>query len=120
MDARIIRFSSIAQAYDAIDRVGSGNTRMMASRAIHINVLLKQVPGPDAKSLKTVYNEIGAEAAISSSAYNEEDGAITDMIVMGTLYQHREVRRILMHDTRMAPWITKIKELVENAEESRE
>jgi hypothetical protein len=120
MDARIIRFSSIAQAHVAIDRLGSGNTPMMASRAIHINILLKRVPGPEAKSLKTAYNEIGAEAAISSSAYNEEDGAITDMIVMGTLYQHREVRRILMHDTRLAPWITEIRELVENAEESQE
>jgi len=34
-----------------------------------------------------VYNDIGTEVVISHQAYYEQDGAVTDMVVMGTVYQ---------------------------------
>jgi len=114
MMAHGIMFGSIAEAATAIDGLGAGNSRMMATRAIHINVFVGQVPGPDARFLKTAYNDIGAEAAISHEAYFEEEGAITDMIVMGTIYQHREVRRILTDNARMTPLIDAIAQVVDN------
>ena len=120
MDARKIVLDSIREATAAIDGLGSDNSRLMASRAIHINVLIRQVPGPQARFLKTVYNDIGAEAAISHQAYFEENEAVTDMIVMGTIYQHREVRRILTDNPKIHPWLEAIETVVENAPESRE
>ena len=120
MDARKIVLDSIREATAAIEGLGSGNSRLMATRAIHINVLVRQVPGSEARFLKTVYNDIGAEVAISHQAYFEEDGAVTDMIVMGTVYQHREVRRILTDNWRIRPWLEAIETVVENATESRE
>jgi hypothetical protein len=120
MDARKIVLDSIREATAAIEDLGSGNSRLMASRAVHINVLVRQVPGPEARFLKTVYNDIGAEAAISHQAYFEENGAITDMIVMGTIYQHREVRRILTDNPKIHPWLEAIGTVVENSPESRE
>ncbi len=120
MDARKIVFDSIRDATAAIEKLGSGNSRLMASRAIHVNVLVRDVPGPEARFLKTVYNDIGAEAAISHQAYFEENGAVTDMIVMGTIYQHREVRRILTDNPRIRPWLEAIGAVVENSPESVE
>ncbi|MGO9567883.1 MAG: hypothetical protein ACLP5H_10110 [Desulfomonilaceae bacterium] len=120
MDARKIVLDSIREATAAIDGLGSDNSRLMASRAIHINVLIRQVPGPQARFLKTIYNDIGAEAAISHQAYFEENEAVTDMIVMGTVYQHREVRRILTDNPKIHPWLEAIETVVENAPESRE
>ncbi|HMK37614.1 MAG TPA: hypothetical protein VK463_21255 [Desulfomonilaceae bacterium] len=117
MDARTIALSSIRQAVEAIDAVGSGNSRFMASRAIHINVLVRNVPGFEAKLMKTAYNDIGAEVAISHAAYHEEEGSITDMIVMGTVYQHREVRRILMQNAAVQSWLKEIELVTEPAEE---
>jgi hypothetical protein len=120
MDARKIVFDSIREATAAIEGLGSGNSRLMASRAIHINVLIRQVPGPEARFLKTVYNDIGAEAAISHQAYFEENGAVTDMIVMGTIYQHREVRRILTDNPKIFPLLEAIGTVVENSPENSE
>jgi hypothetical protein len=120
MDARKIVFDSIREATAAIESLGSGNSRLMASRAIHINVLIRKVPGPEARFLKTVYNDIGAEAAISHQAYFEENGAVTDMIVMGTIYQHREVRRILTDNPKIRPWLEEIGTVVENSPENTE
>jgi hypothetical protein len=120
MEARKIEFRSIREAIEAIDAVGSGNSRFMAGRAIHINVLVRKAPGFEAKLLKAAYNDIGAEVAISNHAYREQEGAVTDMIVMGTLYQHREVRRILMENREIQPWLREIEKVVENAEESLE
>lgn len=117
MDARKIEFSCMREAIEAIDAVGSGNSRFMAGRAIHINVLVRKVPGFEAKLLKATYNDIGAEAAISHHAYHEEDGAVTDMIVMGTVYQHREVKRILMDNPRIQPWVEALEKVVENSPE---
>jgi hypothetical protein len=120
MDARKIVLDSIREATEAIEGLGSNNSAMMATRAIHINVLIRQVPGPEARFLKSVYNDIGAEAAISHQAYFEENGAVTDMIVMGTIYQHREVRRILTDNPKIHPLLKAIETVVENALESRE
>jgi len=92
----------------------------MATRAIHINVFMERVPGHEARFIKTVYNDIGAEAAISSQAYYEEEGAVTDMVVMGTVYQHREVRRILTGNPTIQPWIDTIWQVVETADECRD
>jgi hypothetical protein len=119
MDAERIIFESVEAATRAIDGIGSNNSRMMATRAIHVNVMLRRVPGPLAKTLKTAYNDIGAEAAISSSAYYEEQGAVTDMVVMGTVYQHREVRRVLVDNATVRPWIEAIETVVENAPEAQ-
>jgi hypothetical protein len=112
-----IKFDSVAEAENAIDGLGAGNSRMMAARAIHINVFVRKVPGPDARFLKSVYNDIGAEAAISHQAYFEENGAFTDMIVMGTIYQHREVRRILSGNPGIRPLIDIIGQVVDDAPE---
>ncbi len=119
MDACKIYFDSIRSAEEALDQIGTGNSRLMAGRAIHINILIKKVPGADARSLKAAYNEIGAEAAVNSKVYAHETGAVTDMIIMGTVYQHREVRRILGHDPVIRPWLEVIEAVVENCEETR-
>jgi hypothetical protein len=117
MEARKIVFHSISQAIAELNRLGSGNSRMMASRAIHINIQLKDVPGPEARFLKTVYNDIGAEAAISHQAYHEEEGTVTDMVVMGTVYQHREVKRILIDNSKVRHLVEAIESVMENAPE---
>lgn len=113
-----IKFGSVAEAMQAIEGLGAGNSQMMAARAIHINVFVGKVPGANARFLKSVYNDIGAEAAISHEAYFEENGAITDMIIMGTVYQHREVRRILAGNAEIKPLIDIIAQVVDNAPES--
>jgi len=105
MRAERIRLESVEQARMAIAAVGAENSEFMATRAVHINVLLRQVPGVEALIIKRTYNDIGAEAAISSHAYQGEEGAVTDMLVMGTIYHHREARRILAHSLNSQPWI---------------
>ena len=118
MDADRINFDSIRAAEEALDQIGSGNSRLMAGRAIHINILIRQVPGPEARHLKVAYNEIGAEAAVNKQVYAREEGAATDMVVMGTIYQHREVRRILADDPVIRPWLNAIEAVVENCREA--
>ena len=118
MKAEKIEFESIRAAEGALDRIGSSNSRIMASRAVHINVLVRQVPGDDARALKRAYNEIGAEAAVSRQVYHEEKDAVTDMIVMGTVYQHREVRRVLAANPATKPWLDAIEGIVETAKET--
>jgi len=117
MIAERIEFSSVEDARGAIDGIGSGNSEIMATRAVHINVVVRDVPGPEARFLKTVYNDVGAEAAISHAAYFQEAGALTDMIVMGSLYQHREVRRILRGNPTFVGLIDAIKRVVEHTRE---
>jgi len=119
MIAEKMDFGSVAEATNAISVIGSGNSEMMATRAIHINVLVRGVPGPEARFLKTVYNDIGAEAAISHQAYFETPGAVTDMIAMGSLYQHREVRRILAGNPKFKKLLDVITRVVEDAKEAR-
>ena len=58
MIAEKIQFDSVKSASEAIDSLGSNNSELMASRAIHINLIIRQASGADAKSLKKVYNEI--------------------------------------------------------------
>ena len=118
MTAEKILFTSVREATEAIDLVGSDNSAMMATRAIHINVLVRAVPGDEARMLKWTYNDVGAEAAISRHAYRGEEGAVTDMIVMGTVYQHREVRRVLADNPVLHRWIAAIEKVVESARET--
>jgi hypothetical protein len=117
MDVQRIELAGLSEAIDAIETVGSTNSELMASRAIHINVIIRNVPSDRARLLKKVYNDIGAEAAISHEAYYEEDDGQTDIIVMGTLYQHREARRVLSDAADMKPWVAAIEQIVENAPE---
>jgi hypothetical protein len=119
MEAHKLTFRSITEAVEELDRVGSSNSRVMAERAIHLNVLLKEVPGEEAWVLKTAYNDIGAEAAISHAAYRQQEGAVTDVVVMGTLYQHREVRRILTGNAGIRYLVEAIEAVIEQAPESR-
>jgi len=119
MIAEKIEFDSVKSASEAIDSVGSNNSELMASRAIHINLIIRQARGVDAKSLKKIYNEIGAEVAISRKAYYEEKDAITDMIIMGTVYQHREARRILVDSNSLKPYVDAISSAIQNSDEVR-
>jgi hypothetical protein len=113
MLAEQVKLETVKSAIEAIDAVGSNNSGMMAARAIHINLLIRQVPGAQARFVKTVYNDIGAEVAISSDAYYEKQGCVTDMLVMGTIYQHREVKRILEGNPEIKPIINAIASVVE-------
>jgi hypothetical protein len=115
MIAEKIDFESVKKATEAIDSIGSNNSELMASRAIHINLIMRQILGKDAKLIKKVYNEIGAEAAISREAYYEEDCVTTDMIIMGTVYQHREARRILGDTHELKPYIEAISLAIESS-----
>ncbi len=118
MEAEKIVLESVGRAVEAIDAVGSSNSEMMATRAVHINVMVRQVPGSDALALKRAYNDVGAEAAVSHDAYYEKEGAVTDMIVMGSVYHHREVRRILADNPVLQPLLNLVAQVVENAPET--
>ena len=119
MSARKIELQSVGAATQAIDDLGSNNSEMMATRAIHINVFLEKVPSEAARLIKSVYNQVGAEAAISSKAYYDEGEQETDMIAMGTVYHHREVRRVLVAGSPwVRPWLDEIEVIVENAAET--
>lgn len=118
MKAEKIVIDSVQQAARAIDALGSTNSELMATRAVHINVLVRDIPGQEARLLKRTYNDVGAEVAVSHDVYYEEEGAVTDMIVMGTVYQHREVRRILRDTPLAARLIAAIEVVVENASET--
>jgi len=119
MQAEKIELKCVADAVAAIDAVGSTNSELMATRAIHVNVLLRGVPGPEARSLKKAYNDVGAEAAISHEAYYEKNGAVTDLIAMGSIYQHREVRRVLADVAALRPLTSALEAAVENAPETK-
>lgn len=115
MPAEMIELKNVESAIKAIDAVGANNSGMMAARAIHVNLLIRQVPGTQARFIKTVYNDIGAEVAISSDAYYEKIGCVTDMLVMGTIYQHREVKRILNGHNEIKSILEAIAAIVEQA-----
>lgn len=119
MEAEKLRLQSVVEATRAIDGVGSSNSQLMATRAIHLNIALRRVPAADARSLKRIYNEVGAEAAISHDAYVGSDDGVTDIILMGTVYQHREVRRVLGEQPELARLIEAVTAVVENAPETR-
>ncbi len=113
MPAEKIKFKSVQEAWEAIEAIGSSNSEIMATRAVHVNILMRDVPGKRARTLKRIYNDIGAEVAISHDAFYEKEGVITDMIVMGSIYQHREARRILADDPEMTSILDDINEIVE-------
>jgi len=118
MASERILLKTVRQAVEAINALGSSNSEIMGARAVHINVLVRQVPGFSALVLKRAYNEVGAEAAVSHDAYYGIEGAITDMIVMGSLYQHREVRRILADNPVVKTLIAELEAVVETAPET--
>ena len=120
MQADKIDLGSVGEAAEAIKRIGADTHEFMATRAIHINVLIKDAPAEEARLLKRIYNDIGAEVAISHDAYHEEGTVATDIIAMGTVYQHREAKRILSDNTDIQPWISAIEAVVEGAPETRE
>ena len=113
MPAEKIEFKSVQEACEAIEALGSSNSELMATRAVHVNILIRDVPGSAARTLKRIYNDIGAEAAISHDAYYEEEDVTTDVIVMGTIYQHREARRIMADDAEMASYLSLMEQIVE-------
>jgi hypothetical protein len=117
MEAQRIGFASVREAAEALDSIGSSNSEMMATRAVHINVMVRNVQGGQARTVKKAYNEVGAEAAVSHDAYYGEEGVVTDMIVMGSVYQHREVRRILKDDPRVRRILDALERVVEEAPE---
>ena len=118
MHAEKIEFSSVGHAIAAPDALGSSNSEVMATRAVHINVFVKEAVGSEALLLKRAYNEVGAEAGISHDAYYETEGAVTDMIIMGTLYQHREVRRVMAGNPTVANLLRAVEAVVEAAARS--
>jgi len=120
MLAEKIVFRTVRDAAEAIDLLGASHGTMMPYRAVHVNVLIRQIPGTAARSIKTAYNDVGAEAAISSQAYHREEEAVTDMIAMGTVYQHREVKRVLQDDPSVQKWLQAIEQVVDNSPEVKE
>ncbi len=115
MKAEVLTIESIEQAVEAIESIGASNSEFMATRAIQVNCLVKDVPVEKARDIKKVYNEVGAEAAISHEAFYGEDCESTDMMIMGTLAHHREVRRVLEHRKDLEDIIQRVKTLVERA-----
>lgn len=115
MEAKILDIESIEQAVEAIESVGASNSEFMATRAIQMNCLVKDVPVEKARAIKKFYNEVGAEAAISHDAFYGEDCQSTDMMIMGTLAHHREVRRVVEHREDLRDVIQTVKKLVEHA-----
>jgi hypothetical protein len=113
MRARILTLDSLKDAMGAIEEIGASNSEFMATRAIQINCRLDGVPAKEAREIKKVYNEVGAEAAISHGAFYDEGAQFTDMIIMGTLAHHREVRRVLGHREDLKDLIMTLKDLVE-------
>lgn len=120
MKAEKIDFTSVGQAARTIDAIGSSNSLMMAKRSIHFNILFRQVPGDHSRTLKRAYNDIGGEVAISHDAYYAEKEVTTDMIVMGSVCQHQEVRRILGEDPVMEPYLDAISAVLNEAPETKE
>ncbi|MEJ2719418.1 MAG: hypothetical protein P8182_20195 [Deltaproteobacteria bacterium] len=118
MKAEKIVIGTVRKATRAIDALGSTNSELMATRAVHINILARNIPGRQARLLKRTYNDVGAEVAVSHEVYYEEEDVVTDIIVMGTVYQHREVRRILRDSPLVASLIAAIEVVVENASET--
>ncbi len=95
MNAKKIQIDSVDELRKTIAGLGAKSTEMMGLRGIYRNVLVKGVPGAHARLLKRHYNDVGAEVAISHDAWLEKEGAVTDILVMGSLYQHGEVRAAL-------------------------
>jgi hypothetical protein len=92
MIAKKVQIERAEQLLETMDKLGARNTDMMALRGIYRNIIVKDVPGAHARMLKRHYNDVGAEVAISHDAWLEKDGVVTDILVMGSLYQHSEVR----------------------------
>lgn len=98
---------------EAMAKLGARNTEMMSLRGIYRNLIVTDVPGPHARILKRYYNDVGAEVAISHDAWLEKEGVVTDILVMGSLYQHGAVRAALATVPEMQDLLTAIKASLE-------
>jgi len=119
MKSEGLALRTIKEAEEAVEGLGSTNSELMASRAIHINVLVRKASPAHARSVKKAYNDVGAEAAISHEAYFDEADGFTDLIAMGSVYHHREVQRILKDEPELRPLLELLAEFVENSPEVR-
>lgn len=113
MIAKKVQIESADQLLETMDKLGARNTDMMALRGIYRNIIVKDVPGAHARMLKRHYNDVGAEVAISHDAWLEKDGVVTDILVMGSLYQHGEVRAALGAVSEIQDLLTAIKGALE-------
>ena len=117
MKSERLALRTVREAEKAVEGLGSTNSELMALRAIHINVLVRNASPAHARSLKNAYNDVGAEAAISHEAYFDEAGGSTDLIAMGSVYHHREVQRILKDEPELRSLLELLAEVVENSPE---
>lgn len=101
MQAKKLYVDKLDELTQILDDIGSGNSAMMATRGVYVNVMITDVQSSNALLLKQYYNDVGAEVAISSDAYHRKEGVITDIVVLASLYQHREVRRNLSNNSEM-------------------
>jgi NAD/NADP transhydrogenase alpha subunit len=113
MKSNRIGVDSLDELRAAIDKLGARNSDMMAHRGIYGNVMVEKVPGVHARLLKRHYNDVGAEVAISHDAWLEKEDAVTDILVMGSLYQHGEVRAALAAVSEIQDLLTAIKEALD-------
>jgi len=113
MIAKKVQIESADQLLETMDKLGARNTDMMALRGIYRNIIVKDVHGAHARMLKRHYNDVGAEVAISHDAWLEKDGVVTDILVMGSLYQHGEVRAALGAVSEIQDLLTAIKVALE-------
>ena len=109
MTAKKVQTDVLDDLRKTIDELGAKNSDMMALRGVHRNVLVESVHGAHARMLKRYYNDVGAEVAISHDTWLEKKDAVTDILVMGTLFQHGEVRAALATVTELQELLNFIK-----------
>lgn len=113
MIAKKVQVESADQLLETMDKLGARNTDMMALRGIYRNIIVKDVPGAHARMLKRHYNDVGADVAISHDAWLEKEGVVTDILIMGSLYQHGEVRAAMATVSEIQTLLSAIKEALE-------
>jgi hypothetical protein len=109
MNTQIIKADSEESLSAMIAGLGAKNVEMMARRGVYANILVKDVPGAHARLLKRHYNDVGGEVAISHDAWLEKKDAVTDILVMGSIHQHGEVRAALGSSPELQPILDAIK-----------
>lgn len=95
MKAEKAQLNTLEEVRETIDKIGARNSEMMAARGVYANILVRDAPGSLARLLKRHYNDVGGEVALSYNVWLEKEGAMTDILVMGSLHQHGEVRAAL-------------------------
>ena len=109
MIGKKLQLDNFEELSETMNRLGAKNSEVMATRGIYRNVLVKEVPGAHARMLKRHYNDVGAEVAISHDAWLEKEGLVTDILVMGSLFHHSEVRSALSTVTELQELLSAIK-----------